>query len=86
MAKMLADLIRASSKVRLAWEPDANEVFAIMKKSDMKAAHQAGAAFYPWHAPHGFSQPIGEDETICRLVTSFATTAEEVQRFGDLIN
>lgn len=86
MAKMLADLIRASTKVRLAWEPGANEVFAIMKTSDMKTAQMAGAAFYPWHRPHGFAQSMGEDETICRFVTSFATTSEEVLRFGDLIN
>lgn len=85
MATDLAQAIRASGKARLAWEPGANEVFAIMSEADVKAAQAAGAAFYAWHRPHGFEKPMAEDETICRFVTSFATTAEEVARFGDLI-
>jgi threonine aldolase len=45
----------------------------------------AGAPFYDWHRPHGFDGHIGEDEALYRFVTSFATTAEEVDRFGQLI-
>jgi len=85
MAARLADAIEASGKARLGWRPQANEVFAVMDKATMKRAMDAGAVFYPWNPPSWFAEPIAENETLCRLVTSFATTAEEVDRFGALI-
>jgi threonine aldolase len=85
MAKRLAGHVQASSKARLGWEPQANEVFPIIRLSEVESLKEAGAAFYPWHPPHGFAGGIGEDETLARFVTSFATTEDEVDRFGDLI-
>jgi threonine aldolase len=85
MAQSLADHIRTSRIVRLAWEPQANEVFAIMAAQTMEALQAKDARFYDWHAPHGFDGGMGEDETLCRFVTSFATTGDEVDRFGELI-
>jgi threonine aldolase len=85
MAARLATAIRASNNARLAWEPQANEVFAIMRKETMQTALAAGASFYDWPPPHGFVGTIGEDETMCRLVTSFATTAAEVDALAGLI-
>ena len=85
MAALLAETISASGNARLGWKPQANEVFAIMEKKTMEAAKAAGAVFYPWNPPHGFAEPIGEDETLCRFVTSFATTEDDVARFGKLI-
>lgn len=85
MATRLADAIAASSKVRLAWRPEANEVFAVMPKTAMQSLNEAGAVFYPWNAPRCYTDPIGADETMCRFVTSFATTTDEVDRFGALI-
>jgi threonine aldolase len=85
MAARLASSIRASTRVRLGWQPQANEVFAIMPDATMKMAQDKGARFYDWPTPHGFDGNIVEGETLCRFVTSFATTAEDVDRFGDLI-
>ncbi|CAH2408953.1 threonine aldolase family protein [Mesorhizobium escarrei] len=85
MAARLAALIEDSASARLAWLPQANEVFAVMKKAKAERVHLAGAAFYDWHKPHDFDGHIGEDEALYRFVTSFATTAEEVDRFGELI-
>ncbi len=85
MAALLAKWMEASNRMRLAWRPDANEVFGIMPKAMMDALQSDGAAFYPWKAPHGFSGKIGEEETLCRFVTSFATTREEVDAFGSAI-
>ncbi|QND53976.1 low specificity L-threonine aldolase [Phyllobacterium sp. 628] len=84
-ASELANLIKASKKLRLAWQPRANEVFAIMTKQTAAELHGAGAVFYDWHAPHAERGLVAEDETITRFVTSFATTSEEISRFGDLI-
>lgn len=83
MAARLAAAIEASGRLRLAWRPDANEVFALMDAGTKEVLSQAGAVFYEWHAPHGFG--IGENEVLCRFVTSFATTGEDVDRFAALI-
>ena len=85
MAARLADHIKASKKLRLAWQPRANEVFAIMAKGMSTKLHEAGAVFYDWKAPHSERNLVGENETLVRLVTSFATTPQEIDRFGDLI-
>jgi threonine aldolase len=85
MAARLADGMAASGKVRLAWKPQANEVFGIMAKETADALQAKGAVFHPWKPPHGFTGEIGEDETLCRFVTSFATSADTVDRFGDLV-
>jgi threonine aldolase len=85
MAARLAAAIEDSPSVRLAWLPQANEVFAVMKKAEAERAQAKGAAFYDWHKPHGFDGHIGEDELLYRFVTSFATSPEEVDRFGQLI-
>jgi threonine aldolase len=85
MAARLADRMAASAKVRLAWKPQANEIFGIMTRETAGALQAKGAVFHLWKPPHGFAGEIGEDETLCRFVTSFATTADEIDRFGDLI-
>jgi threonine aldolase len=85
MAARLARHIDASKSVRLAWQPQANEVFAIMAGQTMELLQEKAARFYEWHTPSGFSDEIGADERLCRFVTSFATTEEEVDRFGALI-
>ncbi|WP_192357130.1 threonine aldolase family protein [Mesorhizobium mediterraneum] len=85
MTARLAALIEDSPSARLAWLPQANEAFAVMKKAEAERAQVAGAAFYDWHKPHDFDGHIGADEALYRFVTSFATTTEEVDRFGQLI-
>jgi len=78
MATSLAAAIRSSNRLRLAWQPDANEVFAIMDASTKKALHDAGAVFYDWHPPHGFDGHLSAGEVLCRFVTSFATTQADI--------
>ena len=85
MSARLAGHVKASSQARLGWEPQANELFPVMKKEAVDALRDKGAAFYPWHPPHGFDGAIADDETMTRFVTSFATTEEEVDRFGAMI-
>ncbi|MEQ1944755.1 low specificity L-threonine aldolase [Mesorhizobium sp. VNQ89] len=85
MAARLGGYIRQSAKIRLAWEPQANEVFAVMPIKLAKALQAQGARFYDWHTPHGFGANIAPGEKLWRFVTSFATSADEVDRFGELI-
>jgi threonine aldolase len=84
-AALLADALRASPLARLAWEPQANEIFGILDRDAAARAREAGASFYDWPTPRGFDGRIGDDETLCRFVTSFATSPDDVRRFGDLI-
>jgi threonine aldolase len=85
MSARLAGALRASGRARLAWEPQANEVFAIMPRADHARLSDAGARFYDWHAPASFDGAIGREEGLFRFVTSFATTADDVDRFADLL-
>ena len=85
MAARLANHITASSSLRLAWQPRANEVFAILAEETAAALHANNAIFYDWKPPHSERHLVGTNETLIRLVTSYATSAEEIDRFGRLI-
>ncbi len=85
MTAKLAARIRASNTMRLAWEPQANEIFAILKKTEAARLRAAGAVFYAWNTPHNAGFELAEDEEMARLVTSFATGEGEVEKFGSLL-
>ena len=85
MTAHLATTVRRSARLRLAWEPQANEVFAVIDDADAARLKEAGAVFHPWHKPSAFREPLAQGEGIYRLVTSFATTPEEIDTFGRLI-
>lgn len=77
MARRLADGIAASGAGRLYLEPEANEVFAVLAPDAVERLKAAGARFYPW--PPAGPSPV--DGALCRMVASFATGADEVDRF-----
>ncbi len=85
MAARLSAAIQRSASVRLAWESQANEVFMVAGKQTEDRLRQAGAHFYEWHTPDWMVKKPGASEAVYRLVTSFATTDEEVERFASLI-
>ena len=78
-ARLSAGLIAIGG--RLAWPTQANEVFAILPRTVIARLEARGAAFYEWPAlnlPAG--ERVGADEAMIRLVCSFATTPEDVDR------
>ena len=83
MGARLATAIRQSNRVRLAVEPAANELFAILPKEIEASLRAAGAMFNPWPAASlpAEAQP-GPDEALIRLVTSFQTTPEQIDAFA----
>ena len=85
MATRLAAHVEASPHARLGWTPQANEVFPIVKARTAERLKAAGAVFYGWHPPREVAPDVDGDETLVRLVTSFATTPDEVDRFGALL-
>ncbi len=87
LAAKLAGHIRTSgsNRIRLAWEPQANEVFAIVSAADQKRLRDKGAVFYTEATPRELQSELQQDEAICRFVTSFATTDEQIDLFGELL-
>ena len=81
MAARLATGLSASGKARLAWPTGSNELFAVMKNDAMKALHEKGAVFYGWPAGPALKATMSEDETLVRLVASFATREADVDAF-----
>ena len=73
MARKLADGLVARG-VSLAFEPQGNEVFAMLPDDQVTALRAAGAVFYPWM---GGSQ---------RFVCSWATEDTEIERFLSVLD
>jgi threonine aldolase len=87
LARRLAANVRElrDGRARLAWEPEANEVFIVMTAALREKLRARGVTFHEWETPASFAQPLAADEAICRFVTSFATTPDEVDALGELL-
>ncbi len=81
MADRLRAGIGASNSARLAWPTASNEVFAVIPKTAAKTAEDKGAKFYEWPIPAATPELVDENETLIRLVTSFATEEADVDGF-----
>ena len=63
------------------WPVEANEVFVVLPAAVDRRLQAAGATYHPWTTdalPRGICLP--RDALLVRLVTSFTTTADEVDR------
>jgi len=81
VASRLRDRIDATPRIRQAWETKANMVFAIVKQSDVKLLEQTGSGLGTHLIPHGCGGLLAKGEGLYRLVTSFASTNEDVDDF-----
>jgi threonine aldolase len=86
MAERLRAGVGASGGAGEAWPTQGNEVFAVLKNSDAARLKAAGAYFYGRPAPSWTTRPIGADEQVVRLVTSFATTEAHVDEFVRILS
>jgi threonine aldolase len=81
MADRLAVGLTAAGAAPI-WPVEANEVFAMLPSRADSELKAAGASYYPWTTdavPGGSA--LRHDGTLVRLVTSFATTTDDVDRF-----
>lgn len=85
MAQTLAQQLFALPDIRAAWPTEANEVFAIVPKTLDAKLCRAGAEYYDWPQT-SLASPISTDETIIRLVTSFATQEAEIEALLAAVN
>ncbi|RFB78544.1 threonine aldolase family protein [Methylovirgula sp. 4M-Z18] len=77
-AKRLAEGLEAAG-IGLVWPRQANEVFAQLPAPVHAALQAAGAIYHPWTARCLTPPPQGQ--AAVRLVTSFATSLAEIDRF-----
>lgn len=76
MAKRMAEGLALVNSARLQAPVEANEIFVRLPRELLKRLRDAGAGFHPW--------PMDGDDAdnrTIRLVTSFATQAEDIDRF-----
>lgn len=85
MTQRLAAHLALSPHARLGWQPQANEVFPILHNDTAARLRAAGVTFHPWTPPHDLAGTIGADEALCRFVTSFATSPDDIDRVGGLL-
>lgn len=85
MADRLRSGIAAAAGARLGWETQANEVFMVTQRQTASRLQSAGAHFHQWASPAWMEERPGDDEAVYRLVTSFATAPDEVDRFTGLL-
>lgn len=83
MAKRMENGIITSKTARLAWQVEANEVFAVMDKVCAERLKTQGAIFYEWNPPRAKPGLLGPDQVLVRLVTSFATEIGHVDQFHE---
>ena len=86
MADRLAQGLATCPGVRLPWPCEANEVFAILPRTADSALKAAGALYYHW-GNRGLpaDQAPQAHEVFVRLVPSFATKTQEVDRFLGIV-
>jgi len=85
MGERLRAGLEASNRARLAWPAPANEVFAIFPKEAAGRLRAAGAAFYEWSISDKDRLGLSDDEDVFRLVASFATSADDIDRFLEVL-
>lgn len=85
-AKKLAAGLTRIPGVRLGWPRQINELFAVLPGAVNKSLRAAGAQYYDWGGrglPQG-ARSLGKGEMLARMVTSWATSDEDVARFLDI--
>jgi threonine aldolase len=85
MADPLAGRLAAAGYLAV-WPVEANEVFVKFPRDLDRRLKQAGASYHPWATdslPAGVA--VAPDEVLVRLVTSFATRAEDIEEFVGVI-
>ncbi len=86
MADRLRAGIAASPTARLGWDSQANEVFAVMTLAAIERVRGAGGSLYEWPSESAAAERRpGPGEDLVRLVTSWATREDEVERFLGMI-
>lgn len=84
-AARIAQAVEKAPGCRLAWPVESNEVFVILPASRAEEWKSRGVGCHTWPVPGDLTDQVADDEVVVRLVASFATSAEEVEEFAELL-
>jgi threonine aldolase len=80
-ARRLANGLSRAKGARLAWSVDGNEVFAVLPEALEQRLLKESFRFYRWRAESmAADERPGHGESLCRLVCSWRTSDEDVDR------
>lgn len=86
MSELLRHGLARSGRGRVAWTSEANEVFAILPKESLARVRAEGGKAHEWPTESlPANARLGDGEVLVRLVTSWANTEEDVERFLALL-
>jgi threonine aldolase len=82
MADRLASGLAAIG-IKPVWPVEANEIFVVLPRSVDARLKAAGAIYHPWGTGSlPAERVLASDGLLVRLVTSFATTTQDIDRFA----
>jgi threonine aldolase len=84
-AKRLAQGLARAKSVRLPWQPQANEVFAVIPRKLNDALLAKGAVFFDWMPDTLGPGGLKDDEIFVRFVLSYATPEADIEKFVNLV-
>ncbi|MBM6594921.1 threonine aldolase family protein [Microvirga pudoricolor] len=85
LAKRLSHGLARLPGVRIAWPTEANEVFPIIPAAMDRALREAGAHYMSWtDLSLDRQESVADDESLIRLVVSFATEETQVDRLLEI--
>jgi threonine aldolase len=84
-AKRLAQGLLRAKSVSLPWQPQANEVFAVIPRRLNDALQAKGAIFFDWMPDTLGPGGLKDDEIFVRFVLSYATPEADIEKFVNLV-
>lgn len=84
-AQRLAEAITSCDGVSLAWPTQSNVLQVVMPTAVADRLYELGAKFYPRSRPHALVGELPQGAGLYRLVTSYATTDAEIDRFVEAL-
>jgi threonine aldolase len=84
-AQRLAQGLSRITSVRMPWQPQANEIFAVIPRKLNDALLAKGVVFFDWMPDTLGPNGLKEDEIFVRFVLSYATPEAEIEKFLALL-
>ncbi|MDB5534220.1 MAG: Beta-eliminating lyase superfamily, partial [Hyphomicrobiales bacterium] len=85
-AQRLAGALGRIEAVRIAWPVEANELFVVLPRRADVALKAVGARYYEWSAERlAPPERPGSGDVFVRLVTSFVSQNDDIDRFAAIV-
>ncbi|MEM1376663.1 MAG: beta-eliminating lyase-related protein [Pseudomonadota bacterium] len=85
-ASQIAEAVNNAPDIRIAWDCEINEVFAVMPAQKLNALVARGIHCALWQPPTAERSIVNENEVMVRFVASWATSDSEIEQFERLLH